>query len=297
MKLIKYIKKPELLFYKLTNTFKFRLIPDSLFLKIVYKARVGRRLNLKNPKRFNEKIQWLKLHDRKTAYINMVDKYESKEYVASIIGKEFIVPVLGVWNKFDDIDFSSLPNQFVLKCTHDSGGIIVCKNKELLNIDSAKKKINYFLKKNPYWNHREWPYKNIKPRIIAEKYLENNKKEGLIDYKFYCFDGKPKYCNIGSERFSNSGVKFAFYDMEWNRASIAIEGKGIIENNIEKPKNLEQMICFAEKLSEGFKFLRVDFYNLDGIIYFGELTFYPFSGFRDYIPDEWNVIFGDLLKL
>lgn len=208
------IKHPKELLIKINYRYPQMLswMNDEKCLGFWYKYRFGTRLNLKNPKTFNEKIQWLKLYDRNPLYTTMVDKYEAKKYVASIIGEEYIIPTLGVWDKFDDIDFDKLPNQFVLKCTHDSGGLAVCKDKKVFDINAARKRINRSLKRNFYWIGREWPYKDVRPRIIAEQYMENSDgRTELSDYKFYCFNGKPEYCHVISDRTQNETMDF--FDM------------------------------------------------------------------------------------
>ena len=206
------------------------ILPDRFYLKILYKRKMGKSLNLKSPKTFNEKLQWLKLYDRKQEYVKMVDKYEAKKYVASLIGDEYIIPTLGVWNSFDEINFDSLPNQFVLKCTHDSGGVIIVKDKDSLDKKFVREKINSSLATDYYKLGREWPYKNVNRRIIAEKYiefdtkclinkenLENDLNSELMDYKYMCFNGKVKCVFVCSESFSGNGLKVTFYDREWNR--------------------------------------------------------------------------------
>ena len=197
--IINYIKKPYKILIYLAKKNKI-YIRDDYFLKLQYKDIIGKKLNLENPKTFNEKLQWLKLNDRKDIYTTMVDKYEVKDYVANIIGKEYVIPTLGIYDKFEDINFENLPNQFVMKCTHDSGSTIVCKDKSKLNIKQIKNKLNKFLKKNFYYEGREWPYKNVKPRIIIEQYMENDNGTPIADYKFYCFSGKSNYVMVCTER-------------------------------------------------------------------------------------------------
>ncbi len=214
--MLRYIKNP----YRIIASDKLgsmrRFIPDELYLKCKYKQVTGLDLNLSNPQTFNEKIQWLKLNDRRPAYTEMVDKYEAKRYVAGIIGEQYIIPTLGVWDRFEDIDFDKLPDKFVLKCTHDSGGVCVCKNKANLDRDKARRTIEKSLKTNYFWVGREWPYKNVKPRIIAEQYIESIDND-LMDYKFMCFDGEVKAILLCSGRFSKEGVKMTFFDPDWKR--------------------------------------------------------------------------------
>ena len=271
-------------------------MPDDEYLRRMFKAKLGYELDLDSPKTFNEKLQWLKIHDHNPVYTNLVDKYEVKEYVASIIGKEYIIPTLGLWSRFDDIDFDSLPNQFVIKCTHDSGGLVIVKDKKLLNINDAKKKIESALKRNYYYYGREWPYKNVKPRIIVEEYMHNNQCAELIDYKFMCFNGEVKYSFVCTDRYSLPGVHTTFFDREWNMMPF-IWHYPKRETGISKPQCYDEMIYLAEKLSTGFQFTRIDFYEVDGKIKFSEFTFYPGSGFEEFTPTEWDYIIGDWLKL
>lgn len=253
-------------------------------------------LNLKNPKTFNEKMQWLKLYDRKNEYSDMVDKYQAKIYVKNQIGDDYIIPTIGIYDNFNDIDFEKLPNEFVMKCTHDSSGIVICEDKKKLNIEIAKKKINDALSHNYYLNGREWPYKNIKSRIIIEKYLKNDSTNDLKDYKFFCFNGIVKYFKIDFDRYTNHRANY--YDRNGNLMNF---GEKICppdyNKKISMPLNLNKMIELAETLSKNNYFLRVDFYEVNGKIYFGELTFYPASGFGRFIPNEWDIKLGELISL
>jgi hypothetical protein len=254
-------------------------------------------LNLRNPKTVNEKLQWLKLYDRKPEYINMVDKYEAKKYVAGIIGEEYIIPTLGVWETFDEIDFDSLPEQFVLKCTHDCGGLVICRDKSKLDLEKAKKKINSCLKRCYYYDHREWPYKNVKPRIIAEAYMEDSVTAELRDYKFFCFNGEAKMLFIASDRQTKGEeTKFDFFDIDFNHLPFT-NGHPNAKNIPEKPLCFDQMKALAEKLSAGVPHLRVDFYEVDGKIYFGELTFSHWSGMTPFDPEKWDLKIGEWLKI
>lgn len=269
---------------------------DELFLKMLYKYEVNKNLNLENPKTFNEKLQWLKLHDRKDIYTTMVDKSEVKKYVADKIGEEYIIPTIGVYDKFEDIDFENLPNQFVIKCTHNSGGLVICKNKNILNIEKTEKKIKKCLKKNYYYTGREWPYKNVKPRIIIEKYIEETKSEKLKDYKLFCFNGEPKYTLVCSNR-NNKFKNTDFFDNNWKKMTFTREKYENNPKGIDKPKNFETMLQISKKLAKDTPFVRVDLYNCDGKIYFGELTFYPSSGVEGFRPDIWDDKLGELLNI
>ncbi len=274
----------------------FRFISDEKFIKNRYKKVFNKDIDLVNPETFNEKLNWLKLNDRKEIYTTMVDKYEAKKYVSKIIGKEYIVPTLGVWDRFDDIDFKKLPNEFILKCTHDSGGLVICKDKNKLNTKKTKTHFNLIMRRNYYYRGREWPYKNVKPRIIAEVLLKNKKNDSIQDYKFFCFNGKAKFFKIDFNRFVKHQANY--YDVN---GTLLEFGEEIcppdFEKKIELPKNLSKMIKLAEKLAENIPFLRVDFYEVDDKVYFGELTFFPASGFGKFTPESWDMNIGKYLDL
>lgn len=274
-----------------------RIWSDETFLKILFPLRVGYKLNLDNPKTFNEKLQWLKLYNRKPIYTKMVDKVDAKEYVANIIGEEYIIPTLGVYNSVDDIDFNKLPNQFVLKCTHDSGGIVICSDKSKLNIEEAKNKLRRGLKVNYYYQNREWPYLNVKPRIIAEQYMVDESGYELKDYKFFCFDGKVNLLFIATDRGSEAEeTKFDFFDADFNHLPFT-NGHPNATKPIVQPKGFEKMKELAAKLSKGHSHLRVDLYDINGKIYFGELTFFHWSGMTPFVPVEWDYKLGEMIKL
>lgn len=272
-----------------------RIVPDKMWLKIIYRREMGYSLNISNPQAFNEKIQWLKLYDRKPEYTKMVDKYAVKEYVASKIGGQYLIPTLGVWDSFDDIDFDKLPNRFVLKCTHDSGGVFICGDKSTFDKQSAKKKMTQSLKTNYFWGTREWPYKNVKPRIIAEKYMEDSNNQGLIDYKLMCFNGEPKCTFVCENRFSTEFTITA-YDTDWNIIPFEREHPRRKQPG-DRPLGYAEMLELARKLSEKIPFVRVDFYEIDGHVYFSELTFYPGAGFTPFNPPEWDKKLSDWLVL
>lgn len=284
-KAISFLKNRELLDW----------LDDDTYLKLIYWQKIGKKLNLKNPTTFNEKLQWLKLHDHNAEYIKLVDKYEVKKIVKEIIGEEYIIPTLGVWENFEDIDFNQLPNQFVLKCTHDSGGIVICKNKSEFDLEYARKKINKSLNRNYYYHGREWPYKNVKPRIIAEQYMEETGEKELKDYKFMTFSGKVKCSFVCSER-NTEGLKVDFFDLNWKRMPFTRHYPNS-NKYIEKPKNYDLMIKLSEKLAGNIPFVRVDFYEINGKIYFGEMTFYPGSGLEEFSPEEWDKKIGDMIDL
>lgn len=293
-KIFKVIKHPSLILLKLDKMNLIRL-SDKKFLELRFLSEMGSKLNLDNPQTFNEKLQWLKLYDRNPKYTQMVDKYEVREYIKDKIGEEYLIPLLGVYDKFEDIDFDKLPKQFVIKCNHDSGGLIICKDKSKLNIEEARKKINKSLKRNYYYSGREWPYKNVKPKIIIEKYMEDKEAKELIDYKFMCFNGEPKFVFTCTERY-NSGLKVTFFDMKWKKMPF-IRHYPSSNKNIKKPVNYDRMFNFSKTLSKSIPFVRVDWYEINGKLYFGELTFYPGSGFEEFEPNEWDKKIGDTLIL
>ena len=273
----------------------FNWMSDEQYLKILYKIRIGKPLDLDDPQTFNEKLQWLKLHDRRPEYTTMVDKYAVKKYVADKIGEQYIIPTLGVWDKFDDIDFDKLPDQFVLKCTHDSGGSVICRNKSEFDFKAARKKINRCLKHNYYWGCREWPYKNVKPRIIAEKYMTDESGIELKDYKIFNFDGESKLIQVDYDRFKEH--KRNLYTTDWKYVESAIQYPTDPNHQIDRPKQLEKMLDLARKLSEGIPHVRTDFYCIDNKIYFGELTFYHGSGFEKFTPESLGEEMGKWIKL
>lgn len=275
----------------------FCVIPDKAYLKLMFRFRTGKKLNLKNPTTFNEKLQWLKLYDRCPEYTTMVDKCDAKKYVASAIGEQYIIPTLGVWEQFDDIDFDKLPKQFVLKCTHDSGGLIVCKDKDKLNKEEARKKIEQSLKCNFYWVAREWPYKNVKPRIIAEQYMEDSGVDGLTDYKFYCFNGEPRFLYVSQGLENHATARISFLTLDWQFAPYERSDYKPFETLPEKPRDFDKMVSLAKELSKGQCFLRVDLYQIGEQVYFSELTFSPSGGFMPFREEAHNIALGEMIEL
>lgn len=274
-----------------------RFLSDKAFLKCMYKAEFNRQLDLKSPRGFNEKLQWLKLHDRDPRYVQMVDKYEAKRLVADKIGEAYIIKTLGVWQDFDSIDFDTLPDRFVIKCTHDSAGLVICRDKSHFDRNAARAKINQCLKHNYFYAGREWPYKNIKPRIIVEAYMEDHRLGELRDYKFFTFNGEPRIMHLVSNRQNKSQETYGdFFDMDYNHLDLTM-GHSPAPSLPEKPKNFELMKEFARILAKDTRHLRVDFYEVDGQLYFGELTFYQDSGFADIQPPEWNETLGSWIEL
>lgn len=289
------IKTLERAFNKFNALGWFKFVSDKTCLKILYHMYFGKKLNLENPQTFNEKLQWLKLYDRKPEYTRMVDKYEVKKYVAERIGEQYIVPTYGVWDHFDEIDFDRLPEQFVLKCTHDSGSINICKNKKTFDKKHAKKVLENSLKVNMFWMSREWPYKNVKPRIIAEKYLKDLGNEVLPVYKFMCFDGEPKIIQtIQNDKQINETIDY--FDIKWNLLKLRQNFPNSV-NPLPRPKNLEHMIEIARILSKDIPFVRVDLYEVNGETKFSEHTFYSDAGNSKFEPEDWDKGIGSWIKL
>ena len=272
-------------------------IPDKLYLHLKYYLRMGKRLHLRHPRTFNEKLQWLKLYGRRPIDTVLSDKYAVKDFISKTIGSQYVIPLLGVWQNFDEIDFASLPNQFVLKCTHDSGGIVICKDKKQLDIEAARMKINRGLKNNFYVYSREKAYRDIPRRIIAEEFKEDSITKELRDYKFFCFDGVPKALFIASERqIKGAETKFDFFDMEYNHLPFT-NGHPNAEIPPSKPVCFEEMKQLAAVLSKGIPHVRVDFYEVNGRVYFGEMTYSHWGGMMPFVPEEWDFIFGGWIKL
>ncbi len=285
---------------RLKRSLLFRFAPyikdDVIYIKWRWKAYMDYSLNLEDPKTFNEKLQWLKLHDRQPVYSKLVDKYEVKKCISDIIGEDHIIPTIGVYDRVEDINFDELPNQFVLKCTHDSGGIVICKDKSLLNREAAIKKLQHGLKKNYYYQNREWPYKNVTPRIIAEQYM-NNVGQELDDYKVHNFNGEPKVILVCSDRYKESGLAEDFYSCDWEHLDISRPGLRHSAEVQKKPAELDEMLELAKKLSAGIPFVRTDFYIINHQVYFGEMTFFPACGMKPFVPREWDYKFGSYITL
>lgn len=270
-------------------------LPDALFVKIYFKHLMGYPLNLDNPRTYNEKLQWLKIHDKRPEYTKLVDKVEAKTYVSSIVGDKYIIPTLGVWDSVGQIEWNKLPNQFVIKATNDSGGVVVCKDKNSLNINEAKKKLQNLGGRDYSKYSKEYPYKNVKKRFIAEVYIEDESGFELKDYKIFCFNGEPKFLFVATGR-QNNDTRFDFYDLDFNHLPV-LNGHPNAEVWPEKPINFEEMLDVAKKLSKGIPHVRVDLYNCKGKVYFGELTFFHWSGLVPFEPQEWDYKFGEYLVL
>ena len=291
-----YFRNPYKIFESLAMRGFFKNMNDKEYLSWLYRARMGRFPDLNHPKSFNEKLQWLKLNDRKPEYTEMVDKYLAKKYVEKRIGEKYIIPTLGVWDEFDQIEFEKLPDQFVLKTTHDSGGVVICKDKANFDKAAAKRKLEKSLKRNYYWAEREWPYKNVKPRIIAENYLSFLNGSDLVEYKVFCFNGKPALFLICKGEGHTDERTNDFYDLEFNHIPVTVTCPNAKEK-CQKPDEYEELLELSRILAKNTYQLRVDLYVINHKIYFGELTFFHDSGCCKFNPPEWDKRFGDMLKL
>lgn len=292
------LRNPKRILIILFNR-SYNILPEWIYLSIKFKMYMGKWPNIRNPKTFNEKLQWLKIYNHNPKYTEMVDKFEAKKWAAKIIGSNFITKTYGCWNTPDDIDWDSLPNKFVLKITHGGGGngIVICRNKDKIDKEKVYSQLRKAMSLNLYKYNREWPYKNVKPRIIAEELLFDikNPEEVVNDYKFYCFNGKMEFMVVASDR-KNKHAKFDYYDKEFNHLPFK-QGGDNYDGVIVKPSNFELMISLAEKLSKDIPHVRVDFYDVNGNVYFGEMTFFDSSGFAAFEPEEWDYKYGSLITL
>ncbi len=272
-------------------------LPDKIYLSLLFKEKMGAAIDWENPTTFNEKLQWLKLFDRNPLYTTFADKYEVRGYISEKIGEEYLIPLIGVWDKFEEIDFDVLPDRFVLKCTHDSGGIAICKDKKALDIEAVRRRIDRSMKNNYFYHAREWPYKDIKPRIICEEYMVDESGFDLKDYKLMCFNGEPRCCFVCSNRNSGGGLNIDIFDKDWNLMPFGRPGHPNSTILIPRPETFDRMLQIAEVLSKGIPFIRVDFYEINGKLYFGELTFYPASGFGKFSPESFDNLLGEWIEL
>ena len=277
----------------------YEKLPDGIYLRIRYFIEMGKILHLHKPTTFTEKIQWLKLHNRKDEYTIMVDKLAAKKYVANLIGEQYIIPTIGQWDTAEQIDFNQLPNEFVLKTNNGGGstGVVICKNKQSLDINNTIKRINNALKKNIYTNYKEWPYKNVKPCVFAEQFMKNGDDGELTDYKFFCFNGVPEYCQVIANR--KKGETIDFFDMKWEHQPFyGLNPKcKPAKEPISQPESLQEMIKIAQILSKDIPFVRIDLYYINKKVFFGEITFFPASGIGVFTPSKWNKILGDLIQI
>ncbi|MBR3811305.1 MAG: glycosyl transferase [Agathobacter sp.] len=280
------------------------IIPDKLYTAIRWRMRMGYWIDFKNPVSFNEKIQWLKLNDHKDIYPQLVDKYRVRSYIKDTIGEEYLIPLLGAYDSYDEIDFDALPDQFVLKCNHDSGGLVICRDKQALDHEKAKEKITASLKRNYYWHTREWAYKKVQPKIIAEKYVTDGavSAEGntdLVDYKFFCFGGKPKFLNISKGLENHKTALMTFVDLKGEKMPFDRSDYKKMEGKIDLPENFDEMCSLAEKIAQNLDipFIRVDLYSIEGKTFFSELTLYPCAGMIPIEPKEWDIKMGSWIDL
>lgn len=294
-KKLKYIiSHPQYIFLMLGHRGFFNWMSDEQYLKIGYRVKMGKKLNIKSPVTYNEKLQWLKLHYKNPLLTQLADKYAVREYVGNKIGKDYLIPLIGVWDDTENIDFDQLPNELVLKCTHDSGSVIICKDKTRLNIQETTKKLDKIMSQNYYWGQREWVYKDIKPRIIAEKLITNESEKDLKDFKFFVFNGEVKFMFIASDR--STDIRFDFFDRDFNTISVK-QKHPTSQYTLQKPENYDKMVELAEKLAEDIPHARVDFYNINGQVLFGEMTFFHFSGWEKFEPEKFDTLFGSWLEL
>ena len=277
---------------------KYDGMSDPEYLHRMFDSLMGYRPNLQKPVTFNEKLQWLKLYDRRAEYVTMVDKVAVKKFAADVIGEQYIIPNIGVWSDPDEIDFESLPDRFVLKCNHNSGlGMAICHDKSKLDIQKVKQELRRGLAQDYYLTCREWPYKEVSRKILAEQYLENTERGGLTDYKIHCFNGTARFVLVCQDRFSADGLTEDFFTPEWEHMPMKRPGIPNAATPIPKPEGLAEMLSLAEKLSADIPFVRVDLYYVDGRIYFSELTFFPASGFAPFEPGDWDRTLGSWLRL
>lgn len=301
MKIVEALKKcinnPWLMIVYLCENGLFNNLDDKRYLRLLYRAKMDKDLELGEPQTFNEKLQVLKLNVRKEEQTIMVDKLRVREYIKQKLGEEYLVPLIGVWNKAEEIDFDKLPKQFVMKCNHNSGlGMCICKNKEEINIKKVIKELNKGLKQDYYKTGREWPYKNIPRKIICEEYLKDESGD-LKDYKVHCFNGEPKMILVCQNRFSDEGMTEDFYDINWKHLGVRRPKYENSKVKINKPEHLTEMLEISRILSRNYSFMRIDYYYVKNKIYFGEITFYPASGMERFIPDCYDSIFGQWLKI
>jgi len=301
----RFINNPRIIIYYLNSLGWLNNLSDRKWVELIWWSKTGKKLDLDNPRSFNEKIQWLMVYDHRPEYTKLVDKYLVRNYVEDTVGSKYLVPLLGVWDSPDEINFDLLPNQFVLKCNHNSGeGMCVCRTKEKIDIPTVKKKLRHALSKNYYYGGREWSYKNVHPRILCEQFIvdndPNNTAGTLIDYKFYCFNGEPKFLYVGVDDISSGtkgDAKLSFVDLDWKTPPFYRTDHEPIPVDVEKPERFDEMIKIAKDLSKGFPFVRVDLYWVNEKIYFSEMTFYPGAGYGFFSPEEWEKRLGDWIIL
>ncbi|MBE5767445.1 MAG: glycosyl transferase [Clostridiales bacterium] len=280
-------------FFALSRRGAFRWMGDRAFLRLQYFLKRGKILHLNPPKTYGEKLQWLKLHDRNPEYCTMVDKIAARDFVAARVGEKYLIPEIARYDRVEDINWEKLPNRFVMKCAHGSSANILCRDKDLLDIEDAKQKLNGWMQRNWFWVSREWPYKDIPARILVETFLPSE-EDVPRDYKILCFDGEPKYIIVDFDRFTNHTRNY--YDTDWNRLDMTNRHPNYL-GPVERPHELDEMLDVARKLSQGVRHLRVDLYAVSGKVYFGELTFYHGYGMEEYSPESFEYEMGSLIRL
>ena len=295
-KYLRIILDSKFRFFVLSSRGMLRCLSDELFLKRYYRLVMGKRLNLEAPKGFNEKLQWLKLYDRKSVYTTMVDKIDSKHYVAERIGNKYVIPTIaGPWKSFDDIKFDDLPERFVLKSNHDSGGVMLCRDKAKFDKEKARTFFDRRLRNNYFWSCREWPYKNVTPCIFAEELMMDGNREHLPVYKVMCFGGEPRVIQtIQNDKQPNESIDY--FNTDWQLLPFR-QNYPNSETPLGRPECLEEMLKLSRRLSEGHPFLRVDWYVINEKVYFSEFTFYSDAGFAAFHPDKWDLIMGSWVSL
>lgn len=289
------VKTPQKLLLPAGQNGLLKFIPDRIYLKAVFKAETGYALDLDHPKTYNEKLQWIKLYDRKPEYITYADKYLVRDYIAKKIGDKYLVPLIGMYKKAEDIPWDDLPDRFVIKCNHASGTNIICKDKKELDISLVEKQLNTWLKKNAFWGAREWCYKNVKPCIVCEEFIETQDGNTPDDYKFMCFSGVPRLIQVHHDRYGDHTLDY--YTPEWKKADLQRIDADISTKDVEKPEKLEEMLFIARELSKNMYYARIDLYYVKGKIYFGEITLYPTGGFSTFTRYEDDLLLGSYIKL
>ena len=294
-KALKYLRNPARIFFYLGLKGHFKFIPDERYVRLCYRILMGKRLELDPPRTFNEKLQWLKLHARRPEQTRWVDKYEVRKLIAATVGEQHLFPLLGVWDRAEDVDFTQLPDQFVLKCTHDSGGAIICRDPRRFDVRAARRKLAADLKRNYYWAGREWAYKNVPPRVIAEPLMVDESGTELKDYKFFCFDGEPRLIQVDFDRFSDH--KRNLYDLEWRYQPFQILFPTDPARTIPKPRNLEAAVELVRRITPKVPFMRTDLYLIGERIYFGEFTLHHGGGAEKFTPAAYDDLLGSWIRL
>lgn len=288
-------KKPQKLLLPAGQNGLLNFIPDKAYLKAVFKAETGYQLDLEHPRTYNEKLQWLKLYDRKPEYVMYADKYKVRDYITKTIGDQYLIPLIGMYRKAEDIPWGELPNRFVLKCNHASGTNVICKNKEELDTASTEKKLNAWLKKNAFWGAREWCYKDIEPCIICEEFIETQDGNTPDDYKFMCFNGVPRLIQVHHDRYGDHTLDY--YTPEWKKSELQRIDANISSKDVDRPEKLDEMLSIAKRLSKDMYYARIDLYHVNGKVYFGEITMYPTGGFSTFTRHEDDLLLGSYIKL